>query len=150
MVYYLRMIADHRCGRVVAICDDISHRAAMLFELGGRRCGCGPQGISPSPLPVATAAVFNRMDRHMYNEKIEVRVTSSGQKLQVVVLNKGLDMIQIVLGEGVHNVRCNLTPTRNGAAYMGNAMGRELIYERSREEVKADLVRAAGFRDFKR
>jgi hypothetical protein len=29
-------------------------------------------------------------------------------------------------------------------------MGRELVYERSREDVKADLVRAAGFRDFKR
>jgi hypothetical protein len=29
-------------------------------------------------------------------------------------------------------------------------MGREIAYERSREEVKADLVRAAGIRDFKR
>ena len=86
----------------------------------------------------------------MNDEKIKVRVTSSGQTLQVVVLNKGLDMIQIVLGEGVHNVRCNLTPTRNGAAYVGNAMGREVVYERSREQVKADLARAAGFRDFKR
>lgn len=86
----------------------------------------------------------------MNDEKIEVRVTSSGQTLQVVVLNKGLDMIQIVLGEGIHNVRCNLTPTRNGAAYVGNAMGREIIYDRSREEVKADRARAAGFRDFKR
>jgi hypothetical protein len=95
-------------------------------------------------------AVFNRMDWHLTNEKIPVRVTSSGQVLQVVVLNKGLDMIQIVLGEGVHNVRCTLTPTRNGAAYIGNAMGREIVYERSREEVKADLARAAGFGDFKR
>lgn len=86
----------------------------------------------------------------MNDEKIEVRVTSSGQKLQVVVLNKGLDMIQIVLGEGIHNVRCNLTLTRNGAAYVGNAMGREIVYDRSREEVKADLARAAGFRDFQR
>ena len=86
----------------------------------------------------------------MNDEKIEIRVTSSGQKLQVVVLNKGLDMIQIVLGEGIHNVRCNLTPTRNGAAYVGNAMGREIVYDRSREEVKADLARAAGFRDFQR
>ncbi len=96
------------------------------------------------------AGEFNRMDRHMNDEKIEVRVTSSGQTLQVVVLNKGLDMIEIVLGEGVHNVRCKLTPTRNGAAYVGNAMGREVVYERSREQVKADLARAAGFRDFKR
>jgi hypothetical protein len=84
------------------------------------------------------------------DEKIVVRVTSTGQTLEVVVLNKRLDVIQIVLGEGVHNVRCDLTPTRNGLAYAGNAMGREIVYERSREDVKADLARAAGFRDFKR
>ena len=101
-----------------------------------------------APRPVA--GVFNRMDRQMNDEKIAVRVTSSGQTLQVVVLNKSLDMIQIVLGEGVHSVRCSLTPTRNGAAYVGSAMGREVVYERSREQVKADLARAAGFRDFKR
>jgi hypothetical protein len=29
-------------------------------------------------------------------------------------------------------------------------MGREVVYERSREDVKADLARAAGFRDFRR
>jgi hypothetical protein len=86
----------------------------------------------------------------MNDEKIQVRVTSSGQTLEVVVYSKQLDMIQVVLGEGVHNVRCNLTPTRNGLAYAGNAMGREIVYERSREDVKADLARAAGFRDFKR
>ena len=86
----------------------------------------------------------------MNDEKIQVRVTSSGQTLDVVVLNKRLDMIQIVLGEGLHNVRCNLTSTRNGAAYVGNAMGREVVYERSREQVKADLARAAGFREAKR
>jgi len=83
-------------------------------------------------------------------EKIKVRVTSSGQLLDVVVLNKRLDSIQVVLGEGVHNVRCDLFPTRNGSAYVGNAMGREIVYERSREQVKADLVHAAGFRDFRR
>jgi len=86
----------------------------------------------------------------MNDEKIQVRVTSSGQLLDVVVLNKRLDNIQIVLGEGVHNVRCDLVLTRNGSAYVGNAMGREIVYERSREHVKADLARAAGFRDFKR
>ena len=65
-------------------------------------------------------------------------------------MNKHLDRIQIVLGEGVHNVRCDLMPTRNGSAYVGSAMGREIVYERSREDVKADLARAAGFHDFKR
>ena len=86
----------------------------------------------------------------MNNEKIKVCITSSGQTLDVVVLNKRLDMIQVVLGEGIHNVRCDLMPTRNGSAYVGNARGREIVYERSREDVKADLARAAGFRDFKR
>jgi len=86
----------------------------------------------------------------MNDEKIQVRVTSSGQTLDVVVLSKRLEMIQIVLGEGIHNVRCNLTPNRNGSAYVGNAMGREIVYERSREDVKADLSREAGFREFRR
>jgi hypothetical protein len=95
-------------------------------------------------------AAHHRMVRQMNDEKIRVRVTSSGQTLDVVVLNKRLDMIQVVLGEGVHNVRCNLVPTRNGSAYVGNAMGREIVYECSRDKVKADLARAAGFRDFKR
>ena len=94
--------------------------------------------------------MLDTIDRHMKDEKIQVRVTSSGQTLEVVVLNKRLDVIQVVLGEGVHNVRCDLIPTRNGSAYVGNVMGREIVYERSREDVKADLVRAAGFRDFKR
>jgi hypothetical protein len=83
----------------------------------------------------------------MNDEKIQVRVTSSRQTVEVVVLDKRLDRIQVVLGEGVHSVRCDLTPSRTGAAYVGNAMGREIVYERSREDVKADLARAAGFRD---
>lgn len=93
---------------------------------------------------------LNKSGRSMNDEKIEIRVTSSGQRLQVVVLNKALDKIEIVLGEGVHSVRCTLAPTRNGAMYVGNAMGREIVYERSREQVKADLARAAGFQDFRR
>jgi hypothetical protein len=86
----------------------------------------------------------------MHDERIPVRVTNTGQILQVVVLSKHLDRIQVVLGEGVHNVRCDLVPTRSAAAYVGSVMGREIVYERSREEVKADLARAAGFRGFKR
>ena len=86
----------------------------------------------------------------MDNEKIRVRVTSSGQTLDVVVFDKRLDVIQVVLGEGVHSVRCDLMPNRSGSAYVGNAKGREIVYERSREEVKADLARAAGFREYHR
>ena len=83
----------------------------------------------------------------MNTEKIKVRATATGQELEVVVYNKRLDMITVVLGEGVHSVRCELTPNRNASAYVGSAMGREIVYERSREDVKADLARAAGFRD---
>jgi len=87
----------------------------------------------------------------MNPEKIAVRVTQTGQMLEVVVLNKRVEAIEVVLGEGVHNVRCQLSPTRNGMAYAGSAMGREIVYERGRAEVKADLERASGGRfDFKR
>jgi len=74
-------------------------------------------------------------------EKIKVRVTETGQTLDVVVYSKRAERIEIVLGEGIHNVKCELTPTRNGKAYAGNAMGREIVYERSREQVQADIDR---------
>ena len=74
----------------------------------------------------------------MNTEKIKVR-TETGQILDVVVLNKRAERIQVVLGEGIHSVKCDLTPTRNGLAYAGSVMGREIIYERSREQVRADL-----------
>ncbi len=77
----------------------------------------------------------------MNDERITVRVTTTGQTLDVVVLSKRVDLIEIVLGEGVHSVRCRLTPTRNGMAYVGNAMGREVVYERARGQVMADLER---------
>jgi hypothetical protein len=85
----------------------------------------------------------------MNDEKITVRATESGNTIEVVVLSKRPDMIEVVLGEGVHNVRCQLTPTRSGAAYVGNAMGREIVYERSRDQVKADVERANNDRLFK-
>ena len=75
----------------------------------------------------------------MVDEKIQVRVTATGQTLDVVVFNKRLDTITVVLGEGVHNVRVDLTPTRNGMAYVGSVKGRELVYERSRDKVAADI-----------
>jgi hypothetical protein len=76
----------------------------------------------------------------MNPEKIKVRA-ESGQVLEVVVLSKRADRIEIVLGEGVHSVKAALTPTRNALAYAGSVMGRELVYERSREEVQADIDR---------
>jgi hypothetical protein len=77
----------------------------------------------------------------MVNEKIRVRVTETGQFLDVVVLEKRADRIQVVLGEGINNVKCELSPTRNGMGYAGSVLGRELLYERSREQVQADLDR---------
>ena len=77
----------------------------------------------------------------MNSEKITVRVTQSGQTLEVVVLSKRAERIEVVLGEGVHSVRCELLPTRNALAYAGNAMGREIVYERSRADVRADVDR---------
>ena len=77
----------------------------------------------------------------MNEEKIKVKVTDTGKTMDVVVLNKRAQAIQIVLGEGVHSVKCDLSPTRNGQAYVGSAMGRVLVYERSREQVQADIDR---------
>lgn len=74
-------------------------------------------------------------------EKIRVRVTETGQTVEVVVLSKRADFIEVVIGEGVHSVRGQLTPTRNGLAYAGKVMGREIVYERSREQVQADIDR---------
>ena len=74
-------------------------------------------------------------------EKIRVRATETGQTFEVVVLNQRTEWIEVVLGEGVHNVKCRLTPTRNGLAYAASVMGREIVYERSREQVQADIDR---------
>jgi DUF2075 family protein len=77
----------------------------------------------------------------MYTEKITVRVTETKQTLEVVVFSKRVDMIEVVIGEGINNVKASLTPTRNGLAYAGSVMGREIVYERSRDQVQADIDR---------
>ena len=74
-------------------------------------------------------------------EKITVRLTETGKTVEVVVYSKRADGIQVVIGEGMNNVKCELRPTRNGMAYAGSVMGRELVYERSRAQVQADLER---------
>ena len=73
-------------------------------------------------------------------EKIKVK-TETGQILEVVVLNKRAEHIEVVLGQGEHSVKCSLSPTRNALAYAGSVMGREIVYERSKAEVQADLDR---------
>ncbi len=84
-------------------------------------------------------------------ETIKVK-TETGQVLEVVVLSKRAEHIEVVLGQGVHSVRCNLAPTRNGLAYAGQVMGRELVYERSKEQVQADIDRVNPHvrRDYRR
>ncbi len=75
----------------------------------------------------------------MHNDTIKVKVTESGQSMDVVVLHKRADRIEVIIGKGVHSVQCNLVPTRSGAAYSGTVMGREIVYEYSREQVQAEL-----------
>ena len=75
----------------------------------------------------------------MTNEKLKLRVTETGQTIEVVVMAKRPHAITVVLGEGVHNVKCDLTPTRNGMAYVGRVMGREVVYERSQRQVEEDI-----------
>ena len=80
----------------------------------------------------------------MTDEKITVRNTESGKTMEVVVYSKRAEAIEVVIGEGMHNVKCVLTPTRNGMAYAGSIMGREIVYERSRAQVQADIDRLSG------
>jgi len=75
----------------------------------------------------------------MNNDTIKVEVTESGQTMDVVVLQKRADRIEVVIGKGVHSVQCELVPTRNGQAYSGTVMGREIIYHKSREQVQTEL-----------
>ena len=75
----------------------------------------------------------------MQTEKIKLRVTETGQVIEVIVFSKRAEVIEVVIGEGVHNMKCSLTPTRNGLAYAGSVRGRELVYERGRSQVEAEL-----------
>ena len=76
----------------------------------------------------------------MKTEKIVVRL-ENGRTMEVAVLSKRPGRIQVVVGEGSHSVKCELVPTRNRLAYSGKVMGREIVYERSPEEVLVDIDR---------
>jgi hypothetical protein len=87
----------------------------------------------------------------MKTETIKVRITETGQTIDVVVLDKRVESIQVVLGTGVHSVKCELRPTRTRSAYAGNVMGREIVYERTPEQVKADIDRLnPALREYRR
>jgi hypothetical protein len=77
----------------------------------------------------------------MDTERIKVKITETGAIMDVVVYSKRASQLQVVLGAGVHSVKCDLVPTRSGMAYVGSVMGREIIYERSRDQVQADIDR---------
>lgn len=68
-----------------------------------------------------------------------MRNTETDQVLDVLVYSKQVDQIEVVLGEGIHSTKCKLLPTANGNAYAGNIMGREIVYERSQQQVQADI-----------
>jgi hypothetical protein len=75
----------------------------------------------------------------MQNETIKVTNTESGKEMDVVVFSKRADQITVVIGEGVHSVQCDLTPTKYKNSYAGSVLGREMIYHRSVEDVQAEL-----------
>jgi len=75
------------------------------------------------------------------DEKVVVKMTANGETTEAVVLRKRAELIQVVLGKGVHSVTCDLKPTRNGLAYSGTVMGREIVYEKSPGEVRKELER---------
>ncbi len=75
----------------------------------------------------------------MSDETITV-TTETGQKLQVLVTAKKAEAIWVLIGEGPHSIKCKLEPTRNGLAYAGSVMGRELIYQRTVEQVREELA----------
>jgi hypothetical protein len=100
----------------------------------------GAHGSHGTKVPPGATFAHDKPLGETMEEKIRIK-TENGQTLEVVVLNKRAERIEVVLGEGVHSVRCGLTPSRNGLAYVGSVMGREIIYERSREQVQADIER---------
>lgn len=83
------------------------------------------------------------------SEKIKVE-TEAGQIIEVLVTSISADAIWILIGEGPHSSKCKLEPTRNGLAYSGSVMGREIVYKRSVKDVREELARkvqyGGGFR----
>ena len=87
----------------------------------------------------------------MSDKKITVRITETDKTMDVTIFSQREDKIEVVLGEGIHSVKCELLPTANGVAYAGSVMGREVVYERSREQVKADVeLENHDYRDSRR
>ena len=87
----------------------------------------------------------------MHSEQIKVEVTETGQNMAVTVLRKHVNQIEVVVGQGTHSVKCQLTPTHNKLAYAGSVMGREIVYRRTPDQVQEDIDLAnPANRQFKR
>lgn len=74
-------------------------------------------------------------------ETIKLRAKAGDQAVEVLVLSKRPDRIQIMLHEGPHSVFCELKPTPDARAYVGTSLGRDIVYEHSRADVVADIAR---------
>ena len=79
-------------------------------------------------------------DAQTQTETITLRTRLGDQRTDVLVLSKQADRIQIMLQEGGHSLFCELKPTPDGLAYSGTSLGREILYERSRKNVEADIA----------
>ena len=122
---------------------ELEVRALGAVELSVDAKPLAPLGALPSPEDVRAVRRFALPGPIAPGpHRLEVRVTASGETMDVVVVRKRPERIEVVLGTGAHSVTCELTPTRTGKAYAGKVMGREIVYERSRDEVQADLDRA--------
>ena len=73
-------------------------------------------------------------------ETISLRTQDAGLTIDALVLSKRADRIHLMLHEGAHSVFCELKPTPDGHAYVGTSLGRDVVYERSREQVEADVA----------
>lgn len=78
----------------------------------------------------------------MKDEIITVRITENDKTFDVLVYRKTENKIEVMVGEGIHSTKCDLSPTSNGMAYAGNVMGREIVYERSQQQVHDDIENA--------
>ena len=97
--------------------------------------------VPPHPLPSRPEGEDGPHER----ETIWLRA-KDGTAIEVVVLSKRPERIHVILDEGTHSVFCELKPTADARAYVGSAMGGEVVYERSQAQVEADIATRAASR----
>src|SRR4051794_31943546 len=96
--------------------------------------------LGPTMVPCSPDPPSDRNDEEAQRETITLRTRLGDQIVDVLVLSKRADRIQIMLQEGAHSVFCELKPTADARAYVGTSLGREIIYERSQKDVEADIA----------